>query len=501
MIEVELPDGRVVEIDTTDQAVAAQAAQKFLASNAKPEVGLAEDAAKSIGSGLGNATIQALGGAGDIRSLLSKGVDAVGSGLGADLSGLKTAAGYAFPVLNSLPTSKDVRATATDPIVAPEYQPQSEAGSLLKKGAEFAPGALLGGPRSVAGRVLTNVIAPTVGSEVGESLGGPWGGVAGAVLGGAGATSVAQKFNQALAAKNAAKAIPSGEDLLKSGSSGFEAVKASDAVIKPAAVEQMAKDIKTEMLNAGKHPASEGQAGVFASLDRLEAMGRSPGGVTPKDMEVIRKNLVDLKANPAAGATARMAAEKFMEKYSNLGSADLLNGTNPFPTLKNAVGDWAAGKRSQTIEGKMNLAELNANSPVGALDSGTMGQSLQRTMKQLARPVNNTNMPVARKLGFNNDEIAAINEAAMGSKMTDAAELMDRLVPAKLGAIPAMIARQIGGLTTKRQVAALDSLVRSRSPLAAQVAAQMPAVAKQLSPQARGLLAGSVSGLLARPQE
>ncbi|MDE5451336.1 hypothetical protein GWE18_00400 [Bradyrhizobium sp. CSA112] len=38
MIEVELPDGRVVEINTTDPSVAAQAAQKFLASSApKPD--------------------------------------------------------------------------------------------------------------------------------------------------------------------------------------------------------------------------------------------------------------------------------------------------------------------------------------------------------------------------------------------------------------------------------------------------------------------------------
>jgi hypothetical protein len=38
MIEVELPDGRVVEINTTDPTVAAQAAQKFLASSApKPD--------------------------------------------------------------------------------------------------------------------------------------------------------------------------------------------------------------------------------------------------------------------------------------------------------------------------------------------------------------------------------------------------------------------------------------------------------------------------------
>src|SRR5258708_7109467 len=99
----------------------------------------------------------------------------------------------------------------------------------------------------------------------------------------------------------------SAEDLLSSGSNKFEAVKASDAVISPSSVEQMAKDIKTELLNEGKHPTSEGQAGVFAALDRLEAMGASPGGVTPKDMEVIRKSLVDQKTSLTAGPTARMA--------------------------------------------------------------------------------------------------------------------------------------------------------------------------------------------------
>jgi hypothetical protein len=43
-------------------------------------------------------------------------------------------------------------------------------------------------------------------------------------------------------------------------------------------------------------------------------------------------------------------------------------------------------------------------------------------------------------------------------------------------ALPAVgyLAKKIGDLSTKRAVAALDSLVRSRSPLASQVAAQLP---------------------------
>lgn len=476
------PDGKVHSIEGPEGATPEQAFQMLQQHIGSPSVGIGEDAAKSVGAGLGGATISALGGLGDVREFATKGLDMAGAKLGFDPSILKTAASAASKVIPGLglmanaPTSQDVRSTVTDPIVSPDYQPQYETGRLLKKGAEFAPNMLMGGPEGLGARFLTNVAAPAIGSEIGGQLGGPLGEIAGGLAGAGGASAAARKFQAMAAARQAQKAVPSAEDLLKSGSNGFESVKSSDAIIKPSSVEQMAKDIKTELLNDGKHPTIEGQAGLFSALDRLETMGQSAGGVTTKDMEVIRKNLVGMKSalDPSAAGAARQATNAFMEKYSNLGANDLLHGTNPFPTLKNAIGDWAAGKRAQTIQGKMNLADLNANSPVGALDSGTTGQALQRTMKQLARPRNNTNEPVARRLGFNNDEVSAITQAASGNKMQHAAELLDRLVPAKLGAIPAMIARQIGGLSTKKQVAALDSLVRSRSPHAQQVAAQLP---------------------------
>lgn len=475
-----------------------------------------DDAAKSVASGLGSATISALGGIGDIRSLLSRGVDAAGARLGVDPSSLKTAAGYAFPALNRAPTSQDIRATVTDPIVSPDYAPQFESGRLLKKGAEFAPGMLLGGPESLTARFLTNVATPAVGSEIGEKLAGPYGGVAGALVGGAGAASVAQKFNQAT--RRAAAALPTGEKLVESGGSGFNQARDMNVVVAPewatSAAAKMRSDLK------GFDP--EAQAAVFKAADRLENLGKpaSPAmtpaqrlqaemnwePVPPKppappvninDVEFIRKELSSLKTSQDASLreAARKAIASLQESQTALTPAQTLRGDAAAYTqaLKNAIGDYAAGKRSQTIQGKVNLAELNANSPVGALDSGSSGQALQRTMKQLARPVNNTNVPVARKLGFNSEEIAAINKAAEGTKMQKAAELLDRLVPAKLGAVPAAVARQIGGLTTKRQVAALDSLVRSRSPLAIQVASQLPQAAKQLSPKTQGLLSSLIA--------
>lgn len=192
MIEVELPDGRVVEVDTTDSNVAAQAAQKFLSAK-PPETSMLADAGKSVASGLAKATIGAAGGLGDLRELASQGVDALGSRLGVDLSPIKSAASAASNVVPTLgmmkaaPTSQDVRSTIKDPVVSPDYEPQNLTGSYLKTAAEFTPGMLVGGRGGLAARFMRNVAVPAIGSETAGQLtkgteAEPYARVAGALL-------------------------------------------------------------------------------------------------------------------------------------------------------------------------------------------------------------------------------------------------------------------------------------------------------------------------------
>jgi len=488
---------------------------------AAPEVGMLEDVAKSAGTGLVKGATGVLGLGGDAGSLLSSGVDYAGSALGAApdkvqqfkdfmARGLRNNPVTSIPAgILQGPSSQDLQGKV-EGVTGPLYKPQTTAGEYTQTAAEFLPG-MIGGPGSVGARLLSRAAAPALASETAGQLtkgtaAEPYARVGGALLGGFGAAKVLQP--------KAPSSVPSADDLLQSGSRGFEAVKASDAVIKPSSVQQMAKDIKTELLNEGRHPTSEGQAGLFNALDRLEEMGRSAGGVTPKDMEVIRKNLVDLKKNinPSAAGAARDATTSFMEKYANMGQADLLNGTNPFPTLKNAIGDYAAGKRSNTVTGKVDLANLNA----GTAGSGANeDNALRQAVKQLARPINNTNTPVAKRLGFNDEEIEAIKSAAMGTPVGNAARFMGKAAPTgivsgalssgaggmaggPIGAValPAvgMVAKKIGDLSTKKAVAALDSLVRSRSPLAAQVASQIqPQIVTQLPPKTQALLAALIA--------
>lgn len=477
------------------------------------------DVAKSAGIGVVKGGVGLAGLGGDAGSLIGAGVDKAGSFLGAApdkvqqfkelmKAGLRTNPATSIPAnLMQGPSSQGIQSKIED-VTGPFYKPKTVPGEYAQTAGEFLPG-LIGGPETLGTKLLTRVAAPAAASETAGQLtkgtaAEPYARVGGALLGGAGASKLMQP--------SAASTIPSAEDLLKSGSNKFEAVKASDAVINPSSVEQMAKDIKTEMLNAGKHPTSEGQAGVFAALDRLETMGTSSGGVTPKDMEIIRKNLVDLKPNLAAGPTARMAADKFMEKYAGLGQGDLLHGSNPFPTLKEAIGDWAAGKRSNTLMGKVDLAKLNADT---AGSGANADNALRQAVKQLARPMNNTNTPVAKRLGFNDQEIAGIKQAATGTVTGNVSRYIGKAAPTGIVsgvmsggaghlaggpfgavALPAAgyVAKKIGDLSTKRAVAAVDSLVRSRSPLAAQVAAQLsPQITQQLSPKTQALLTALIA--------
>lgn len=134
-----------------------------------PSIG--EDAAKSVASGLGNAAISTLGMGGDVRDLASKAVDAAGAKLGFDPGIVKNAASAAanvvpgLSVLANAPSSNDLRATAGDAMVSPDYQPQTTLGGYLKTGAEFAPGMLMGGEGNLATQFLRNVALPAVGSE------------------------------------------------------------------------------------------------------------------------------------------------------------------------------------------------------------------------------------------------------------------------------------------------------------------------------------------------
>lgn len=385
------------------------------------------------------------------------------------------------------------------------YQAQTEPGKIAQKLVDFAPAAI-GGPESLATKIATRIAAPAVASEIGKNVAGPYGEIAGTLIGAGGATAAARKFQEMAAARAVANAIPTGDELVKLGGDQFNQARAMDIAVKP----DFAKNTAQDMRDALKDYDPEQIKPVLNAVGRMEDLYRptppnlyntlTPVAPTPpvnmNDVEFIRKQLSGLRTSPDATlrTAAKTAQEIITKNQMGLTAADAISGNAPqyAQTIRDAVANYGAGKRSQIIQGKVNLADLNA----GTAGSGAnVDNATRQAIKQLARPINNTNVPVAKKLGFNSQEIAAIEKAATGTAIGNTARFLGKGAPTGivsaaggfgLGhmaggpvgavALPAAsyIAKKIGDMSTKRAVAALDSLVRSRSPHAAQVAAQLP---------------------------
>lgn len=391
------------------------------------------------------------------------------------------------------------------------YEAKTEPGRIAQKTIDFAP-AVIGGPETLAVKALTRVAAPVAASEAGRAVAGPYGEIAGALAGAGGATAAARKFQEMAAAR---KAVPAAEDILKTAKAGFKSAEDMNLTVTP----DFAANAAAKMRNDLKGFDPEAQGAVFKAADRLEGLG-VPTPATPfkpvemNDVELIRQQLSKLKTNPDASVreAARKAITSLQESQTTLAPTQVLRGdaADYVSTMRDAIANYAAGKRSNTVMGKVALGDLNAAT---AGSGANEDNALRQAIKQLVRPVNNDIVPKASRLGFNAEEIAAMNKVARGTSLGNTARYLGKLAPtgsvsgvlgagagygaagpAGAVALPAVgyLAKKIGDLSTKKAVAALDSLVRSRSPLAQQVAAQLPPlVVARLPNSTKALLASS----------
>ncbi len=128
-----------------------------------PEIGVAEDVAKSAGSGLVKGAIGLAGMPGDVAEYGARGINAatqfVGGKLGLDVA----------PRESREPSygQADIR-TAVEGVIGKLYEPQTTAGKYAQTIGEFAPGALIG-PGGVAARAAS-VVVPAVASEAAGQL-------------------------------------------------------------------------------------------------------------------------------------------------------------------------------------------------------------------------------------------------------------------------------------------------------------------------------------------
>jgi hypothetical protein len=327
---------------------------------------LGEDAAMSVGSGLANATIGTLGMGGDLRELASKGLDLAGSKLGFDPSAIRTgvsAVANVIPglgVLKNAPTSADVRSTVTNPIVSPDYEPQTALGGVLKTGAEFLPGMVdpeLAGPSALraAGRLFASrVAAPALASEGAGALtkgteAEPYARIGAALLAGAGAAKGINALEEARALKASTPALA---DLKSQTSAGYDALTDRNIrlPLQQSSLDNLANDIQDTLNRKGIRPSVA--QNIHNAIDEI----RTPatGAADVADLVAARQNIKTMLSAPDTNKSGAFIALDKIDKAIETAAPGTMK------KLKELDQNWAAVKANEALDKRFARAELRA---------------------------------------------------------------------------------------------------------------------------------------------
>lgn len=336
--------------------------------------------------------------------------------------------------------------------------------------AMSVPAAMTAGAGS--GAALGAADAATRGEDIGQgAMFGAGGGAAGPLIG--------RAIGKLIPA--AKSAVPSTDDLYQSAQQGFDAARNSGVELKPQAVKQFADKLLTDLHGDGLRDYLAPK-----TFSALKEMANPPqGGVaTFADLHGMRRVLGTAAASP--DPTERMAATRAIRGLDDyLGSvppSDLIAGSSSMDAansaFKNALGDYAAAKRSDLLQGKVQQAELQAA-------TANSGANLDNALRQRIKDILKSDK---LRRGFSQDEILQMQKIARGTAPANVIRTMGNLLggggglgavasgyaglqtagpPGLLAPAAGYAAKKIGNAMTQSEVAKLDEMVRSRAPSAA----------------------------------
>ena len=289
------------------------------------------------------------------------------------------------------------------------------------------------------------------------------------------------------------KPVPTTEAIDTAAKAGFDNARNSGVRVPSSDVSRLATTVRSELQADGVRDYLAPK--TYAVLKELETPPPAGAFADVGDLHGIRRALGQVASSP--DGTERMAATRALKKLDGM-------LTNVSPELKEAIGNYAAAKRSDTITAKLDRADLNAG-------SANSGQNLDNAIRQQIKTI--LNNPKARR-GYNAEELAQMEKIVRGTSagnlLRGAGNLMGgggglgAVISAGAGGFaagPAGLAapvagygiKKLGNALTSRQVGKLDNMVRSRSPLAQSFPTP---TASQPSP----LLAALMSGQITLPQ-
>jgi hypothetical protein len=275
------------------------------------------------------------------------------------------------------------RERATQALQAPLPAPQGRAGQFGQALGEGVGNPLSYlGPGSL-GLKLGGAALSSLGAEGGRQIaeGTPFevpAQIGGAVLGGTAALKT-------LGPSPPKAKIPTSSELLSIGDAGYKVARGVGLDLAPNGVGRWASLVEAE-ISGPKHGFTGGPDGTakktFAALTKLQNL---PSGaiVTGDNLQAIRKNLQDIAAEtqpgkggfakPTPDAAAAAVALKRLNQYSeNIPPGHVVDGDPQrySDTIREASGNWGAGRRTQDFDARLTKAERNADRQIaGSLDA------------------------------------------------------------------------------------------------------------------------------------
>lgn len=423
---IEAPDGKTYDIEGANADGALAALKKHLgASDAKQPTqaevpaGIAEDVAKSAGIGVVKGGIGTIGAAGDVRELLSHGVDFAASKLGIPADKVQVFKDAVYEgvrrvgpgnVLANAPTSRDIQGKI-EGVTGEFYKPQTKYGEYAQTAGEFLPAAIGGGGGVIAkgARVLVPAAASeTAGQLTKGTTAEPVARFLGALAGG-GATALASR--PGTAARSVANQLPEGiTEPMVAQADGLmrEAAARGIQLSWPEALSHVAgRPVLTNMLrHLEASPQTEAQMGAFFG-NRPQAV---EGAVRQELGNIAPANNAPSAIGPAVGRAAEGTLEDVRGAINNA-ARPFYDAAGPVlldaPTMARVRALPGYEQARAAVRNDPQLNRYVANLPdesVGFLNE--VKKQLDNMAQHAAEPLNAQGRNMQRSAGYGNDATA-----------------------------------------------------------------------------------------------
>jgi len=209
------------------------------------------------------------------------------------------------------------------------------------------------------------------------------------------------------AAGEVRRVAPTGEQLMRSGSAGFEEYRNAPITYSNANAQQLVSDLRNVLASK----TTEGNRITTEAVDKFAEKVKNQPFITPKDIDDLRVLTSD--ATKKGESAAMPVRSKIYEHLEQGGDT----------TMKRAVADYGAGKRAEIVETILSKAERAKNPDVA------LSNQLRSGVQRLEQ----------RPRGFTGEEISALDAAREGSRGVRAAEGAANVVGGSFMGLPGQL--------------------------------------------------------------